>query len=188
MRLGLPFVKYKVKYDRNKIQYDDFYLKAFSNMSGYFWYFPLNNGYAHVGAGDFGRKHTIGFLDEFLSKHECEIIHKVGRPVRISPPSLCEPFSDGRKTIRGRNQLVTVYALLGEGIVPSTWCAQLFVEHLNDLNNYRDAVLKKFDIYSLVHKFIKMKISGRFSLLELSRLVENLYSYEDEYKEIWNEG
>jgi hypothetical protein len=66
---------------------------------------------------------------------------------------------------------------LGEGIVPSTWCAQLFVEHLNDLNNYRDAVLKKFDIYSLVHKFIKMKISGRFSLLRNSRDLLRIYTH-----------
>jgi flavin-dependent dehydrogenase len=173
----IPCVQYKVKYDRNRNPYDDFYLKAFSNMSGYFWYFPLDNGYAHVGAGDFGRKYTIGFLDEFLSRHECEIIHKVGRPVRISPPSLCEPFSDGRKTIGVGESIGTVYALLGEGIVPSTWCAQLFVEHLNDLNKYRDAVLKKFDIYSLVHKFIKMKISGRFSLLRNSRDLLRIYTH-----------
>ena len=173
----IPCVQYKVKYDRNGNPYDDFYLKAFSSMSGYFWFFPLGNGYAHIGAGDFGREYTIKFLDDFLNRHKCEIIHKVGRPVRISPPSMCLPFSDGRKTIGVGESIGTVYALLGEGIIPSTWCAQLFIEHLNDFRQYRNAVLKKFDIYSLVHKFIKLKISGRFNMLRNSYDLLKIYGH-----------
>lgn len=173
----IPCVQYKVRYDPGKNPYDDFYLKAFPSMSGYFWYFPLDNGYAHVGAGDFARRYTIGFLDDFLKKYKCEIINKVGRPVRISPPALCEPFTDGRKSVGVGESIGTVYALLGEGIVPATWCAGLFVEHLNNLNQYRNEVLNKFDIYALVHKFIKMKIAGKFSLLRNFRDLLRIYAH-----------
>lgn len=173
----IPCLQYKVKYDHDRNPFDDFYLKAFSNMSGYFWYFPLGNGYAHIGAGDFARKYTVEFLKDFLKNHKCEIINKVGRPVRISPPSQSEPFSDGRKTVGVGESIGTVYALLGEGIIPSTWCAQLLVENLNDMKRYRNEVLKKFDIYALVHKFIKMKISGKFNLLRNSRDLLRIYTH-----------
>jgi len=95
--LWIPCIQYKVKYNNNDIPFDDFYLKAFPSLSGYFWYFPLDNGYAHIGSGDFRRKHTNEFLESFLKKYNCTVIKKVGRPVRITPPSKCLPFNDGKK-------------------------------------------------------------------------------------------
>jgi flavin-dependent dehydrogenase len=74
--MWIPCVQYKVKYDNNNIPYDDFYLKGFPSMSGYFWYFPLGNGYAHIGAGDFTRKNHNLFVENFLKKYKCEIIKK----------------------------------------------------------------------------------------------------------------
>jgi len=89
--MWIPCIQYKVKYQDNT-PFDDFYLKAFPSMKGYFWYFPLENGYAHIGAGDYERKNNNAFVDKFLKKHKCEIIKKVGRPVRISPPKNSEPL------------------------------------------------------------------------------------------------
>ncbi|MGA8844408.1 MAG: NAD(P)/FAD-dependent oxidoreductase, partial [Nitrososphaeraceae archaeon] len=79
----------------------------------------------------------------------------------------------------------TVYPLLGEGIIPSTWCAELFIENMDKLDTYRKAVLKKFNIYSLIFKFIKMKISGKFNvvknLIDLFRIYNHMKGQESRY-------
>jgi len=67
--MWIPCIQYKVKYQDNT-PFDDFYLKAFPSMKGYFWYFPLENGYAHIGAGDYERKNNNAFVDKFLKKHK----------------------------------------------------------------------------------------------------------------------
>jgi flavin-dependent dehydrogenase len=183
--MWIPCVQYKVKYAADRIPHHDFYLKAFPSMNGYFWFFPLGNGYAHIGAGDFERKQNNTFVEFFLKKYECEILKKVGRPVRISPPAYCEPFTDGKKSIGVGESIGTVYALLGEGIIPATWCAELFVRHINDLNAYRNEVIKKFKIYTSVYKFIQLKILGKFSILkhwpELIKIYKHMKSEEDRY-------
>jgi flavin-dependent dehydrogenase len=170
----IPCVQYKVKYHPGKEPYDDFYLRAFPSMSGYFWYFPLGNGYAHIGAGDFLKNHNR-FVNEFVNKNDCEVIKKVGRPIRLTPPEKCEPFTDGRKSIGVGESIGTVYPLLGEGIIPSTWCAELLVRNLPDMQAYRRAVLEKFKIYSLVFKFIQLKINGNFSILKHGADMLKLY-------------
>jgi flavin-dependent dehydrogenase len=182
--LWIPCVQYKVKYNLGKEPFNDFYLRSFPSMSGYFWYFPLGNGYAHIGAGDFMKNHNH-FVDGFLNKHECQVIKKVGRPVRLTPPSSCEPFTDGRKSIGVGESIGTVYPLLGEGIIPSTWCAELFIKNLYDLTTYRTAVLQKFKIYSLVLKFIRLKMSGKFNLiknsLDMLKVYQHMKSEEKRY-------
>ena len=181
----IPCVQYKVRYDLDRTPFDDFYLKAFPSMMGYFWYFPLGNGYAHIGAGDFERKKNNRFVDEFLKKYRCQVIKKVGRPVRISPPAYCKPFTDGRKTIGVGESIGTVYSLLGEGIIPATWCAELFVQYLNDVKAYTEAVMKRFEIYTTVFKFIQLKIANKFNILkhlpELIKIYRHMKSQEDRY-------
>ena len=182
--MWIPCVQYKVRYAAGKEPFDDFYLRSFPSMSGYFWYFPLGNGYAHIGAGDFMKKHN-SFVDEFLRSHECEVMKKVGRPVRLTPPASCEPFTDGKKSVGVGESIGTVYPLLGEGIIPSTWCAELFVKNIHDLQAYRRAVLERFRIYSLVFRFIQLKIAGKFSLvkhgMEMLKLYRHMKSEEDRY-------
>ena len=182
--MWIPCVQYKVRYEPGKEPYDDFYLRSFPSMSGYFWYFPLGNGYAHIGAGDFNRAHN-GLVDEFLRQHKCEVLKKVGRPVRLTPPALCEPFTDGRKTVGVGESIGTVFALLGEGIIPSTWCAELFLQNLHDTSAYRKAVLERFRIYSLVFKFIRQKMEGKFSALknwgEMLQIYGHMKSNEARY-------
>ena len=183
--MWIPCVQYKVRYGIDKTPFDDFYLKAFPSMTGYFWYFPLGNGYAHIGAGDFERKNNNKFVDEFLKKYNCEVIKKVGRPVRISPPSHCKPFTDGRKTIGVGESIGTVYSLLGEGIIPATWCAELFVQYLNDTRAYTDQVMKRFEIYTTVFKFIQLKIGNKFNIIkhlpDLIKIYRHMKSEEDRY-------
>jgi flavin-dependent dehydrogenase len=183
--LWIPCIQYKVKYNEKDIPFDDFYLKAFPSLSGYFWYFPLGNGYAHIGSGDFRRKHTNEYLEYFLKKYNCTVLKKVGRPVRITPPSKCLPFSDGKKTIGVGESIGTVYPLLGEGIIPATICADIFINNLNDLTEYYNKVLTQFKIYSLVYNFIKLKISNQFSILrnciDLLKIYNHMKKREDRY-------
>jgi flavin-dependent dehydrogenase len=181
----IPCIQYKVKYDIGKEPFSDFYLKAFPSMAGYFWYFPLGNGYAHIGAGDFERKQNNKFVDDFLSRYKCQIIKKVGRPVRISPPKNCEPFTDGKKVIGVGESIGTVYPLLGEGIIPATWCADILIQHMYDREKYRKEVLKKFEVYSTVFNFIRSKIKHKFNFLKNSYELLTIYNHmkreEDRY-------
>lgn len=181
----IPCVQYKVRYNESNVPFSDFYLKAFPSMTGYFWYFPLGNGYAHIGAGDFKRKHTLDFVEKFLSKYKCDVIKKVGRPVRITPPLESQPFTDGRKTVGVGESIGTVYPLLGEGIIPSTWCADLLVKNIFDIDAYTMNVLESFKIYLLVYKFIQSKINGSFSLIrncfDLISIYKHMKSNESRY-------
>jgi flavin-dependent dehydrogenase len=120
-----------------------------------------------------------------LNKYDCEIIKKVGRPVRLTPPENCEPFTDGRKSVGAGESIGTVYPLLGEGIIPSTWCAELLVENLHDMSAYRKAVLEKFEIYSLVFRFIRLKITGKFNMvkhgMDMLKLYRHMKGEEERY-------
>ncbi len=156
----IPCVQYKVKY--KDPPFDDFYIKPFADLDGYFWYFPLGNGYAHVGAGD-SKKRYLEFLHRFLKEHDGQVISKTGRPVRITPPTMCEPFFDGNVVGVGES-IGTVYSFLGEGIIPSLQCASLFKDNVENMSAYRAQVLQHFKIYETVYKFIKAKIEGNFDM------------------------
>ena len=70
---------------------NDFYVIGYKNARGYFWYFPLNNGRAYVGAGDIDRKY-YGINEFFQDNPSAKIIKKIGRPIRLAPPKRMEPF------------------------------------------------------------------------------------------------
>ena len=161
--LVVPSLEYQVR--SKELPYDDFVIRPYPGLTGYWWYFPLGDGMAHVGAGDLLHGYR-GELDEFVKRYKCEVVRRIGRPVRVTPPKLCEPFFDG-KVVGVGESIGTVYPMLGEGIVPSMQCADLFVNHLGDREGYRRAVLDQFEIYAKVYKFIKAKVEDRFSLLAM---------------------
>jgi flavin-dependent dehydrogenase len=167
----IPCLQYRIKY--REPPFDDFYIKPFSGLTGYFWYFPLGDGYAHVGAGDFRKRH-VAELASFLKKHPGEVVKKSGRAVRITPPSLCRPFSVGNVVGVGES-IGTVYPMLGEGIIPSLQCAELLLENFDDLSAYERAVLKKFSIYDRVFGFIRSKLNNTFTLTSQLRNILSLF-------------
>jgi flavin-dependent dehydrogenase len=177
--LWIPTIQYKVKYDKKP--FDDFMLKPFPSMSGYFWYFPLDDGYAHVGAGDKNKKHKL-IVDEFIEKYGGRIVKKVGRPVRLTPPALCEPFISNNIVGVGES-IGTVFALLGEGIIPSTICADLLINNLNNLERYRYLVHEKFSIYYDVFRFVRSKINNEFSLVRYLPLLLKIYLYMKKHED-----
>ena len=171
--LVIPSLEYQVK--SKELPYDDFVIRPYPGLTGYWWYFPLGDGTAHVGAGDLRGRYR-GELDEFVKKYNCEVVKKIGRPVRVTPPRFCEPFFDG-KVVGVGESIGTVYPMLGEGIIPSMQCADLFVEHMADREGYRKAVLEKFEVYAKVYKFIRAKVEERFSLLSMWPTLLSVFWY-----------
>jgi flavin-dependent dehydrogenase len=169
----IPSLEYQVK--SKELPYDDFVIRPYEGITGYWWYFPLGDGMAHVGAGDLRGRYR-GELDEFVRKHKCEVVRRIGRPVRVTPPKLCEPFFDG-KVVGVGESIGTVYPMLGEGIIPSMQCVDLFVEHLGDREAYRKAVLEHFAVYAKVYDFIMAKINDKFSLLRMWPTLLSIYWY-----------
>jgi flavin-dependent dehydrogenase len=171
--LLIPSLEYQVK--SKELPYDDFVIRPYPGITGYWWYFPLGDGMAHVGAGDL-RGGYRGELDEFVKKYHCEVVRRIGRPVRVTPPKLMEPFFDG-KVVGVGESIGTVYPMLGEGIIPSMQCANLFVEHFGDREGYRKAVLDHYEIYAKVYEFIRAKVDGKFSLLKMWPTLLSIYWY-----------
>ncbi|HME19514.1 MAG TPA: NAD(P)/FAD-dependent oxidoreductase [Nitrososphaerales archaeon] len=167
----IPSLEYQVK--SKDLPYDDFVIRPYPGVTGYWWYFPLGDGVAHVGAGDL-RGAYRGELDQFVKKYNCEVVRRIGRPVRVTPPKLMEPFFDGKAVGVGES-IGTVYPMLGEGIIPSMQCANLFVEHLGDREGYRKAVLKHYAVYAKVFEFVKAKIDDRFSMARMWPTLLSIY-------------
>ncbi len=158
----LPTYEYKVEYD-DGVPYDDFYIEPFPGMSGYFWYFPLGEKWAHIGAGDYNKNH-IKATDDFLQKHGGRIIKTKGRPIRLATPNRCKPFYSG-KVVGVGESIGTVYALLGEGIIPSMQCAEIFLANMNDHAAYERAVDDHYRVYGRVFNFVRAKIHKEFSFV-----------------------
>ena len=169
----VPCVEYQVKSD--KFPWDDFYIKPYHGLTGYLWYFPLGPGMAHIGAGELHGGYK-GELEAMLKKYDCEVIRKIGRPVRIVPPAYCQPFSEG-KVVGVGESIGTVFPMLGEGIIPSMQCADLFIEHIDDLEAYAEEVLKRTDIYAKVFRFVKSKMDGDFSIMRNFPDLLSVYMY-----------
>ncbi len=172
--LWVPCVEYKFDYEEGKTPYSDFFIKPFKGLSGYFWYFPLGQGAAYVGAGDFFKRHNES-LDRFNQENPGRVVRKIGRPIRISPPKYCEPFYLGNVVGCGES-IGTVFPLLGEGIIPSLQCAELLCQNLEDLPAYREAVLEKFEYFNYVYEIIKLKLDGKFSMVRHLPLMLKTYN------------
>ncbi len=159
----LPTYEYKVEYDGG-LPYDDFYIEPFPGMSGYFWYFPLGEKWAHVGAGDYNKNH-IKATDDFIKKHGGRILATKGRPIRLATPDRCKPYYSG-KVVGVGESIGTVYALLGEGIIPSMQCVEIFLENMHDYKAYERAVEKHYRVYAKVFNFVRAKIRGNFNIIK----------------------
>ena len=158
----LPTYEYKVEYP-DGVPYDDFYIEPFPGMSGYFWYFPLGEKWAHIGAGDYNKNH-IKATDEFLKKHGGTVLKTKGRPIRLATPNKCKPFYSG-KVIGVGESIGTVYALLGEGIIPSMQCVEIFLDNMDDPAAYERAVDEHYKVYGRVFNFVRSKIHDDFSFV-----------------------
>jgi len=156
----IPTLEFLVSYGDPPL--DDFYIKPLRPLSGYLWYFPLGNGQAHVGAGDYFKRHTT-MLTDFMTRHRGEILAKLGRPVRIAPPHLARPVRAGN--IYGVGESVgAVYPVLGEGIIPGMQSAEIFSTLLEDgeIGLYEAKLLNHFKPYHAAFNLIRKKIRHEY--------------------------
>jgi len=160
--LRIPCVEYRVKYDTPP--FDDYYLEILDGMGGYLWYFPLGDGWAHVGAGDLNHGH-VKAVESFFERFGGEREKIIGRPIRLCPPVYCQPFRSG-KVVGVGESIGTVFPLLGEGIIPTLECSELLVKNIGDLDRYRRRVLRKFAFYETAYNFLMPVFRGKVGLLE----------------------
>jgi len=156
--IRVPSVQYEVEYA--EVPFDDFYIEIVEGMGGYLWYFPLTGKRAHVGAGDVNHTH-LAVLSRFMKRNPGKKKKIVGRPIRLSSPSMCEPFFQGN--VVGVGECIgSVFPLLGEGIIPTMQCAELLARNITDLESYRRQVLKRYQIYDVAYDYVAANIRGRF--------------------------
>jgi flavin-dependent dehydrogenase len=160
---------------------DEFYVIGYKGAKGYFWYFPLENGRGYMGAGDVEKKYYG--VDEFFKEHpEAKIVKKIGRPIRLAPPKRMEPFYNDNIIGVGES-IGCVFPMLGEGIIPSLICCDIFLDVLDrskgrfDFKQYRKKVLERFDYYDDVYRIVRLKMDGKLSTIRHVNLMMSMYRH-----------
>ncbi len=160
---------------------DEFYVIGYKGAKGYFWYFPLGSGRGYMGAGDVQKKYYG--VDEFFRQHpEAKVVKKIGRPIRLAPPKRMEPFYDANIIGVGES-IGCVFPMLGEGIIPSLICCDIFLDVLGKCNGkfnskeYCKKVLNRFDYYDDVYRIVRLKMDGELSTLRHVNLMVSMYRH-----------
>ncbi len=174
--LTIPVWEYMVD---NLSKERDFYVIGYRNAMGYFWHFPLGSRRAFVGSGDF-KKIYYGIKEFFQEEPEARILMRIGRPVRLAPPTRMDPLTYGNVIGVGES-IGTVFPILGEGITPSLQSAEILytmmVEGEYSPEAYRAMIHERFGYYDDVYKVLRLKMEGRFNMLRHSRLLYNIYRH-----------
>ena len=158
---------------------EDFYVIGYKGARGYFWYFPLDHNRGYIGAGDIDRKY-YGIAEFFSQQPAVKIVKKIGRPIRLSPPKRMEPFYQDNVIGVGES-IGCVFPMLGEGIIPSLLCCDIFLEVFDksesrfDFKQYRKKVLSKFDYYDNVYRIVRLKMNGTLSTIRHINLLMSMY-------------
>ena len=111
----------------------------------------------------------------FLKKHGGKVI-KTKRPSnKTSNTKQMQAILFKGKVVGVGESIGTVYALLGEGIIPSMQCVEIFLENMNDFKAYEKAVEEHYKVYAKVFNFVRAKIQKDFNFFKsLTRLFGNL--------------
>jgi len=158
---------------------DDFYVIGYKGAKGYFWYFPLDQGRGYMGAGDIEKKY-YGIAAFFKQHPEARVIKKIGRPIRLAPSKRMEPFFNDNIIGVGES-IGCVFPMLGEGIIPTLICCDIFLEVLDtsngkfDFKQYRKKVLDTFAYYDDVYRIVRLKMDGKLSTVRHMNLMMNMY-------------
>ena len=112
------------------------------------------------------------------------MIKTKGRPIRLATPNRCKPFYDG-KVVGVGESIGTVYALLGEGIIPSMQCVEIFLKNMHDFAAYERAVDEHYKVYGKVFNFVRAKIHKKFnfvrSLPDFLAIFRYMKKHEDRF-------
>jgi len=92
-----------------------------------------------------------------------------------------EPFCAGNVIGVGES-IGCVFPILGEGIIPSLICCDIFLEVLDgskqkgfDFEQYRKKVLKKFDYYDDVYRIVRLKMKNKLNMVRHLPLMMSMY-------------
>ena len=174
----IPAYEYLIENPDTTSNGNEFYVIGYKGARGYFWYFPIDKGRAFVGAGDIDRKY-YGIKEFFHKNPSAKIIKKIGRPIRLAPPKRMEPFFNNNVIGVGES-IGCVFPMLGEGIIPSLLCCEIFLNIFDKSKNfnfklYRNSVLKKFNYYDDVYKIVRLKMEGKLSTIKHFPLMMKMY-------------
>jgi flavin-dependent dehydrogenase len=109
-------------------------------------------------------------------------VKKIGRPIRLAPPKRMEPFSD-RNIVGVGESIGCVFPMLGEGIIPSLICCEIFLDVLDkskgsfDTKSYRKRVLDRFAYYDDVYRIVRLKMENKLSTVKHMRLLMSMYRH-----------
>lgn len=162
----VPTYEHMVEYPDGQTPFDDFYVRPSETLGGYLWYFPLEGNRAHVGAGDHF-KHPRERLEPFMDEHGGEIVDTYGERVRLVSPHRCLPFFAHDEQVVGCGEAIgTVFAYVGEGILPSLRCSEVLMDHLDpqdglDAAGYEAAVLDEFRDFHRAYLAVKAAMNDR---------------------------
>src|SRR5919202_692715 len=120
-------------------------------------------------------------IKEFFKEHcEAKIIKKIGRPIRLAPPKRMQPLH--YKNLIGVGESIgCVFPMLGEGIISSLLCSNIFLEVFNcnqqkfDFKKYRKKILNEFGYYDIVYRIVRLKMEGKLNTLKHFNLLMNMY-------------
>lgn len=112
---------------------------------GYRWCFPLGSDEYHLGFGnlrpDIMKSNPfIGMSSMARAAVRCRCLSRV----RLSSPYHSRPFVQG-KVVGVGESIGTVSPLAADGNVYAMQCAEMLVEHWDDLDGYTEAVLERYD-------------------------------------------
>jgi flavin-dependent dehydrogenase len=90
-----------------------------------------------------------------------------------------EPFYIGNVIGVGES-IGCVFPMLGEGIIPSLICCDIFLQVLDagnmfDFEQYRKNVLKRFDYYDDVYRIVRLKMQNKLNMVKHLRLMMSMY-------------
>ena len=152
------------------------------NKVGYAWCFPLSRKGYHIGCGSLiANAHKIiedlGWIEAASSLDGGRIRCRCDGAVRLTSPHYSLPFyhSETSCEIWGVGEAIGCVApLAGDGIVPGIKSAQILVEHWDDPEGYREAILKEFSWMKSERKVIeKLRNSKRLNIFDAMVLKKN---------------
>ncbi len=111
---------------------------------GYEWCFPLRENEYHIGFGNLKAK-AESYVPTFANETKATILCKCHSRLRMSSPYHSKPFFANNNIVGVGECIGTVAPLGGDGNLYAMQCAEMLVEHWDDLNKYTMTVLKKFD-------------------------------------------
>ncbi len=154
---GKDFRMHAVEYLADEATHDDFYFRYFPGGHGYYWEFPLADGY-HIGAGS----DDLQLIRSALSG--VKAARTMARDIRLRPL-----LQDSRKgNVIGIGESIgTVSPITGEGIMPSMASAEILYKSILEgggiddvYRRYRKLLLEEFGYYGKLFRILMDARSG----------------------------